>query len=58
MEQNTSDTPKQNNYEKIIDELFWHRKELEDMRMTLFDLTTLVGRLENAIIIWVGVAEE
>ena len=59
------DLPKQNNYQKIIDEMFWMRKELEDLRQVvesmnrdLFDTNELIGRLATQIEVWVGVAEE
>ncbi len=71
-----SNTPPQNNYEtlkKILhalkDEVFWTRKELEDLRgehtrevtetnNLIFDLTELVARLAVQIEVWVGVEEE
>ena len=42
----------------ILDELFWMRKELEDMRKDIFDTNELIGRLATQIQVWVGVAEE
>ncbi len=61
--------PTQNNYEIIKDEMFWLRKELEDLRgehsreatelgNLIFDLTEIVAHLAQKIEIWVGVAEE
>ncbi len=70
--QTTLTQPKQNNYEKILenqkeikDEIFWMRKELEETKLTeiktgarIYDLTILVGLLQAEIRVWVGVAEE
>ncbi len=41
--------PPQNNYEKIIDELFWMRRELEELRGVIFDHTVIIARWANAL---------
>ncbi len=56
--QETLDQPKQNNYDRIIDELFWMRKELEDMKQAIYDLTVLIAKQRQEIEKWVGVEEE
>ena len=42
----------------VLDDLFWMRKELEDLREAIFDHTVLIARLAQKIEEWVGVAEE
>ncbi len=64
-EQTTLTPPAQNNYELIKDELFWIRKELQDISTQIeeimgdiFDHSELMGYLAREIEKWVGVAEE
>ncbi len=59
------ETPVQNNYEKIVDQMFWLTKELQEHRRDVYDLTEVIGFLQLSINIqavkieeWVGVAEE
>ncbi len=47
--------PKQNNYEKIIDEIYVMRKTIEEGNLAIFDLTAIFGMLTKAIAEWVGV---
>ena len=50
--------PTQNNYQIILDELFWIRKEIEEIRQDIFDHSEVMGYLGRKIEEWVGVAEE
>ncbi len=60
--------PPQNNYELIRDELFWIRKELQDIgklvaeqsvehSRDLYDTNVMLGYLAKQVKIWVEVAE-
>ena len=51
-ETQTSTQPKQNNYEQIVDDLFWLRKELEDFRAVIFDHTEIIAILCDRMRAW------
>ena len=42
----------------IADEILYLRREIEEMKRDMFDVSVMLGRLTSAVTVWVGVAEE